>query len=180
VLVRLAVGVVLLIGAVGALGYAFHAEIVAISAGFLDTFGPLGIAIGFFLPDAFALPFIHDAFSFFGLVGGMGFWEVVAWASTGSLLGGAVGYWLGGRMAHTVWFQQVMAGRGAEAHALIDRYGIAAVAIGALSPFPYSIVCWASGALAMDFRVFLAVSLLRIPRVAFYLWLIQLGFMTVI
>ena len=38
------------------------------------------------------------------------------------------------------------------------------------------VCCWASGALRLDPRIFLAVSLLRIPRVAFYLWLIQIGF----
>jgi uncharacterized membrane protein YdjX (TVP38/TMEM64 family) len=49
------------------------------------------------------------------------------------------------------------------------------VALGAVSPLPYSISAWAAGALGMELRPFVLVSLLRIPRVGFYLWLIQIG-----
>ena len=45
---------------------------------------------------------------------------------------------------------------------------------------PYSFVCWTAGALGMDFRRFWLVSLLRIVRVVFYLWLIHVGVLTVI
>ena len=40
---------------------------------------------------------------------------------------------------------------------------------------PFSICCWASGALRLRPDLFFAVALLRIPRVAFYLWLIKIG-----
>jgi uncharacterized membrane protein YdjX (TVP38/TMEM64 family) len=49
------------------------------------------------------------------------------------------------------------------------------VAVAAITPLPYSIFCWAAGAGKLPFRRFLLVSLLRIVRVAGYLYLIQLG-----
>ena len=62
---------------------------------------------------------------------------------------------------------------------LVRRYGAYALALTALTPLPYSLGCWACGALKMRFSLFLWVSLLRIPRVAGYLALIYFGLLTV-
>ena len=164
---------------IGGLGLIFRQPILDASGAFVEVLGGPGIALGFFIPDAFAFPLPHEAFSTLGLFGGMPFWIVVAWASVGSLAGGSVGWVIGVRLSHTRWFRRIMAGRGAEANQLVGRYGKIAVAIGAVSPLPYSVCCWAAGALGMRFRPFFLVSLLRIPRVAFYLWLVQIGFLTV-
>ena len=73
-------------------------------------------------------------------------------------------------------FQRFVEGRGKDAWESVRRYGAAALALGALSPLPFSICCWASGALKLRPDIFFVVALLRIPRVAFYLWLIDIGF----
>ena len=39
--------------------------------------------------------------------------------------------------------------------------------------------CWAAGATKMAYLDFIVISLLRIPRVAAFLWLIQRGFVSV-
>ena len=44
----------------------------------------------------------------------------------------------------------------------------------------YSVACWGSGALNMRFKTFFLISLLRIPRVAFYLVLIDQGVLQVV
>ena len=90
-----------------------------------------------------------------------------------------MGYLIGSRLSHTTWFKRIMDRHGKDAHALVVRYGSTAVAIGALTPLPYFIVCWAAGALDMRYRRFIGWSLLRIPRVAGYLWLVDLGFLSV-
>jgi membrane protein YqaA with SNARE-associated domain len=72
----------------------------------------------------------------------------------------------------------LMASRGAEIHSLVRRYGLIALALATLTPLPYSLACWASGALGVPFFRFCAVSLLRIPRIAIFLWLIQEGFVS--
>jgi uncharacterized membrane protein YdjX (TVP38/TMEM64 family) len=72
----------------------------------------------------------------------------------------------------------MMARRGREVKLLVERYGVRALLFAALTPLPYSIACWAAGACEVRFRTFFLVSLSRIPRVIFYLWLIEQGFIT--
>ena len=164
---------------IGGLAWLWRDELVALGELFVAKLGLGGLFLGFFLPDALPLPLPHDVFSGLCLVGGVSFPVIVAVASTASLCGGSVGFTIGRRLSHTRWFRQVMARHGADAHAMVVRYGAVAVAIGALTPLPYFIVCWSAGALDMRYRRFIGWSLLRIPRVAGYLWLVQLGFLDV-
>ena len=174
----IAVGLVFTAIIVG-FGASFWEPMHALSREFVSTLGGPGICIGFFIPDAFSVPLPVDAFTTFGLLGGMGFWEVVAWASSGSLVGGCVGYHVGGWLRRFAWFQRFYGKRAEEMDELVKRYGAYALALTALTPLPYSLGCWACGALRMRFSLFLLVSLLRIPRVASYLALIYFGLLTV-
>ncbi len=171
--------IIVLVALVGGLAWLWHDELVALGGLFVEELGLAGLFLGFFLPDAFPVPLPHDVFSGLCLIGGMSFPVIVAVASTASLCGGTIGFTIGRRLSHTERFQQIMARHGTDAHALVVRYGPTAVAIGALTPLPYFIVCWSAGALNMRYRRFITWSLLRIPRVAGYLWLVQLGFLDV-
>jgi membrane protein YqaA with SNARE-associated domain len=177
---QMAYGLVGVIVAVTALAYTFRDPLLALSRRFVETFGGPGVALGYFLPDALFMPIPQEAVKTFALLGGMGFWEIVAWGVLGTLLGGPVGYWGGRLLARRPRVATMLARRGARAHAIVSRYGAHGVAIGALTPLPYSLTCWAAGALGLRFRTFLLVSLLRIPRVIFFLWLIELGALTVL
>ncbi len=178
ILIQFGIGLLLLMISLALVGYYFRQPLLNLSNTFVKTFGAYGVALGFFLPDAFTIPFPNDAFTFLGLQGGLGFWECVIWGSAGSLLGGTVGFWIGRLLGTTQWMINFFRSRGSEAYAITRRYGLVALAIAAFTPIPYSIVCWACGAVAIKFRHFLLISLLRIPRVALYLWLIQLGFIS--
>lgn len=171
-------GAAALVLGLGLVAYFFQEPLVRLSETFVRTLGGPGIAVGFFLPDAFTIPFPNDAFTAAGLLGGMSFPLVVAWGSLGSILGGHVGLLVGRRLSYTRWFRRFMATHGQEAYALSQRYGALALVLGALTPVPYSVTCWAAGALGMRLGVFSLISLLRIPRIAVYLWLIQLGFLS--
>lgn len=180
-IVRLTVvGVLLLMGVLGLVAYLLREPFVAISRGFVEQLHGFGVALGFYVPDAFTVPLPNDAFTTLGLVGGLGFWEVVAWGTLGSILGGITGYGVGRWLKRTRWFKRFMAKRGAEVHGLVRRYGVVALGAAALTPIPYSIACWAAGALDMRFGVFVAVSLLRFFRVAGYLYLIHMGVISII
>lgn len=174
-LIQTAIGIVVLMGLTFLAGRYFDAELRAIGFGFVDQFGGPGVAVCCAGPDAFPMPPPHELCMMFARLGGMPFWEVVAWATAGSLSGGTLGYIIGRQLSHAAWFRQMIEGRGRLAWQAIERHGPLALAMGALSPIPYSICCWASGAMQMRPLVFFLVSLLRIPRLAFYLWLIQLG-----
>ena len=161
------------------LGAAFWDPLHALSRTFVTHLGGPGIFLGFFIPDGFSVPMPVDAFTTFGLLGGIPFWEVVAWAASGSLLGGIVGYHVGGWLRRFQWFKRFYGKRAEEMDALVASYGAVALAATALTPLPYSLGCWAAGALKMPMPQFLLVSLLRIPRVAGYLALIHFGLITI-
>lgn len=166
---------------VAVLGWLFREPLLSVGRWFVDNFGGPGIAVGFFFPDAFTVPVPNDAFTAFGLWGGMPFWEVVAWGSLGSLCGGSVG-WLIGRyfIARSERLAAFMRRRGGDQmRAQINRGGRWFLAVAAVTPVPYSITCWAAGATELPYWQFIVVSLLRIPRVAVFLWLIQQGFVSI-
>ncbi|MCP4805581.1 MAG: hypothetical protein GY884_09570 [Proteobacteria bacterium] len=173
-------GIALLMLALGIGGKLWHEELVALSTTFVDSFGGWGVAFGFFYPDMIPVPGAHEAFSAAGLLGGLPFWAVVAWATLGSVTGGTLGFGLARALRRTERFQRFMTeGRGRYVHTLMQRYGTGALALCALAPVPYSVGCWSCGALDYPLWKFLAVSTLRAPRIAFYLWLIEAGLLAV-
>ena len=174
---RTIIGIVILMALLGVLGAYFREPLVTFSKVFVEKLGGPAIMGGIFLADGLMIPVPHDVLTGFGLLGGMEFWTVVALATIGSLSGGSVGYVLGRRLAHTRTVRAILDKRGKKMYALAQRYGMMAVAIGAVSPLPYSFTTWAAGALRMNFGQFILVSLLRAPRFAFYLWLIRVGFL---
>ena len=174
------IGIALLILAMMAVTFAFKEPILSLGKDFVDTLGPYGVALGFFLPDALTLPLPADAFSALALTGGMDFWTIVLFGSLGSLSGGCVGFSIGRMLSHTRFFRAFMSKRGAQVDRMMRRYGPWALLVAVLTPVPYSIACWGSGALNMRFRTFFLISLLRAPRVAFYLMLIDQGVLSVV
>ena len=85
-----------------------------------------------------------------------------------SVLAGSTGYFLGKRFGDSR-FGRLMLGRIREQHAtLIERRGVLAVAVAALTPLPFSLTCWAAGMLHMPFRRFLWPCWLRLPRFIVY------------
>lgn len=187
ILVRFAVVLVLLTALLGVLGAFFHEPIVRAAGRFVSLFGGWGVLAGFFLTDAFPVPVPPDVFSAAGLLGGLGcpgstacgargFWITVAWASTGSLVGSTLGFAIGRAASRTTWFRRVIARRGDVVTVLVERYGVWALVIGAVTPVNYCLTAWATGAGKLPWSRFFAVAWLRIPRVALYLWLMRLGF----
>lgn len=173
------VAILALIVGIGVLGYYFREPLMSVSERFVDLVGGPGIAVGYFIPDAFTVPIPNDAFGMFGVAGGISFWVVVFWGTLGSISGGCTGWVIGRRLRSTRLVDRFMSGRrGRGLETAILRYGIAVVAVAALTPLPYSLSAWAAGGVRLPFTTFVAVSLLRVIRVAGSLYLIELGLMT--
>lgn len=168
-------GLAALMGAIAVVSAYFKTQLLEVAEGFVRALGGLGVALGFFIPDAFTLPLPNDVATVLGLAGGLSFLEVTLWATAGSLLGGSVGYGIGRTLRKTSFVRRLFERRGGLVQNTMDRYGVAAVAVAAITPLPYSIFCWAAGAARVPFRQFLLVSQLRWIRVAGYLYVIQLG-----
>ncbi len=176
---RIAVAVVGLTAIGGAAGLLFKGPLEAFATRFVADWGGLGVAVGFFLSDAFAVPVPPDLFLALGYVGGMPVGALVAWGTGGSLAGGLTAYGLSRLLRTVPAVQRRLEARGEEARALLDRYGVTALAVGALTPLPYSLMAWTCAVLGMPLRTFVLVSLLRLVRVALYLGLVVAGVVAV-
>lgn len=168
-------GLLLLMGLLAIPVTLYKGELLDACRYFVSQFGGLGVALGFLIPDMVPIPFTQDIFTGMAVLGGMPFWEALVWATGGSLIGGSIGFWIGRGIGHTARFKRFVKGRGAQAHLLVQQRGSWAVAIGAVTPIPYSVICWSCGALDFPYGRLMLISLLRIPRIAFYLWLIVAG-----
>lgn len=170
-------GALVVLGIVLALISTFLKEPVeAWSKSFIGNTGVWGVGLGFFFPDAFTLPIPPDTFLLAGHLGGLPFWEIVVSASVGSIAGGTLGFMMIKRLSNQPRSRKWIHKKLSSGQVLMDQYGGLALALGALTPLPYSVICWACGAMGMNLRIFLAVSLLRIPRVIGYLWFIEVTY----
>jgi membrane protein YqaA with SNARE-associated domain len=173
ILLQTAVALVALVAGLAALSYFFKPEMEALSRLFIHKTGLWGVGLGFFLPDALTLPIPPDTFLVAGHLGGLGFWDMLVWASVGSILGGTSGYLMIRALSRHPSVSRWLDPKIKKGREFMDRYGLIALALGALTPIPYSMVCWACGAAGVRLVPFVLVSLLRIPRVALYLLLIE-------
>ena len=151
----------------------FKEPVEAWSKSFIAVTGLWGVAFGFMLPDALTLPIPPDTFLLAGYMGGLDFLSVALSASIGSIVGGTLGFLMIRHFSETAWVQKKLSAKLEWGKRFMSRYGTTALAIAALTPLPYSVICWACGATGMRIRTFLSVSLLRIPRVFAYLWFIE-------
>jgi membrane protein YqaA with SNARE-associated domain len=166
-------GLILLVALLTLLSSYFKPEMEAWSRSFISNTGAWGVGLGFFIPDAFTLPIPPDTFLVAGHLGGLDFWLILIWASIGSILGGCFGFLM---IRHFTTYPKIkkwLAPKIQRGEEFMQEYGLWALAVAALTPLPYSMICWACGAMGIRFMPFVAVSLLRIPRVAIYLLLIE-------
>jgi membrane protein YqaA with SNARE-associated domain len=168
-------GLLVLMGALAIPVMNYKDQLEEICHYFVEHFGGLGVAMGFLVPDMVPIPFTQDIFTGMAVIGGMGFLEAVCWATAGSLIGGSIGFFIGRSLGNTPRFQRFVKGRGSRAYSLVQERGSIAVIIGAVTPIPYSVVCWSCGALDFPYSRLMWISLLRAPRIAFYLALIVYG-----
>lgn len=90
-----------------------------------------------------------------------------------SSLAGVLGWYLGHTAASHRRIAARLANFSARHGVAVAKYGRLTVALGALTPLPFSITCWSAGALGMPLRQFFPMSLLRLPRyVVFYLLIV--------
>lgn len=171
---RLIAGVLFLLLVVGGLGWSFREPISALAEVFVRSFGALGVFFGMLVVDAYAFPpLAHEPILFFAYAGGMSFVEVTLAAGLGSFLAGPLGYLVGRGLARVGFVRNALTRTGLAV--LMRKHGVWVVALAAVSPLPFSASTYAAGAIGIPPGPFLAVCLLRFPKVAAYLGMIALG-----
>lgn len=177
-LLQTLIGAAVVVAVAGVAGLLLYDTLVTLGNLFVEKLGGPGVFVAFVITDGLGVPVPPDTFAMFALTGGMPYPTVVLWGSIGSICGGVVGYTVGRKLGQTRRMDRLASRKRGQIDALVDRYGALAIAIAALTPLPYPFAAWAAGATRMELRVFLLVSLLRIPRVAGYLLLIEFGLVT--
>lgn len=90
-----------------------------------------------------------------------------------SVAAGCVGWMIGRWLGHRDFARRRIAALRAQHGDFIERYGFWAIVLGAVTPLPYSVTCWAGGAVGLSFtKVLLASLVFRVPRFVLYYWLI--------
>lgn len=180
-LIKTLIGFVVLLAILALVGQLCKEPITKFSQGYVNKLGWVGVFFGYLSIAAFLIPFPDDAFSAFGLVGGMTYSTVVLAGSMGSITGGVIGYYVGDSLKHTRWYTRLMIRYGKEVKGIIHQYGAIGLVVAALTPLPYSPATWVCGAAGMPFKQFFVISFYcRIIKTALYVWLIQVGVLSFI
>ena len=174
-LIKALLGLVIFIVLMVTLGILFEEEMAQATSWVVDKIGFWGLAAILMLTDTLVTPFppdillviiskTHLAERWPFYVGILGCISVAA-----GMTGYSIGRWLG----HFQWSRKLFGQFEQEHHEFIQKYGFWAVAIGSVTPLPYSVTCWTAGVLNIRWHTVLLASILfRIPRIYAYYWLL--------
>jgi len=82
-----------------------------------------------------------------------------------NVIASAIGYFIGMKFGLPILKYLTSETIVTKAHQLFEKYGVLAVAIGAFTPIPYTIVVFLGGIAKMDFKKFIIAGILgRVPR----------------
>nr|WP_305907307.1 VTT domain-containing protein [Methylomarinum sp. Ch1-1]MDP4520048.1 VTT domain-containing protein [Methylomarinum sp. Ch1-1] len=159
----------------GGLGFWLEEEMSMLTNWVVDRIGFTGLCLILLITDTFVTPFLPDilllviaksdlAEHWLAYVFILGAVSVCA-----GMLGWSIGRWLG----HFSLTQRLYGPITAEQQDFVRKYGFWGVALGAITPLPYSFTCWTAGVIGLRWPKVLAASLLfRIPRMILYYLLI--------
>jgi membrane protein YqaA with SNARE-associated domain len=141
----------------------------------VNSFGLPGIALGIFISDTFTFPIPPDTYIFLAVASNLRVMEVLVTVCVVSVLAGNVAYFLGPLLTRVPFLNKKIEQFRPQGQDLFLRYGVWTVVIGALTPLPYSVVCWFAGLYKMPYGRFFFATLFRIPRMIGYYYLFKLG-----
>lgn len=173
--VKLLLGLALLGGLVALLAHVLRDEVSSIATTLVTRLGLLGIAAGVFAADSVNVPVPVQAYQLAVVAKGGPQAPALVVMVVASILGGHLGYFLGGRLAHRRWVRRILLRLVRGREHLWERYGYRALLVAAVIPFPYSGLCWFSGLKGVPYRRFVWLMVLRIPKVLLYYAMIRAG-----
>ena len=175
-LIKALIALLAFIAIMGILGYVFEEELIAITTWVVERVGFAGLAAILMVTDTLVTPFPPDILlvviaksrlsedwplyiSVLGLV---------------SVIAGMTGYSIGRWLGHFQWSQRLFGEFRDDHRDFLRKYGFWGIALGSITPLPYSVTCWTAGVLSLRWTTVLAASLLfRIPRFFLYYWLLS-------
>jgi membrane protein YqaA with SNARE-associated domain len=172
---RVLLGLVLMIGVVFALGRLLRPELEAFGRGFVGRYGLVGMGLGTFIADGFHLPVPPQFYMLLGITSGVPPTRTLTAICLGSFLGGWTGFLVSGRFLRfervARWFDRPRR----LTMAVVARYGAWALIGVSVLPIAYSVLCYLCGLSGVSRRSFFVVSVLRVPRLFVYYYIVHLG-----
>lgn len=169
------VGLVVLLGVAGMTGWLLRDPVVEAGRWFVDALGPAGLFTAVTLVDASPVPMTNEPLVLLALGGGLGPWTIFAIVSGASVLAGFVGHVSGALVDRRLPIGDYVERKQPEAARWIRTRGAWGVAVAAVLPMPYALATWTAGAMGVPLRHVMLASLLRVPKTAFYVWLLTTG-----
>ena len=175
-LIKALLALIAFIVGMSVLGFMFEDELTAGTTWVVDRIGFIGLAAILMVTDTLVTPFPPDILLVVIAKSPLSQdWPLyVGILGIVSVIAGMTGYGIGRWLGHFQWSQRLF-GEFKEGHrTFIRKYGFWAVAIGSITPLPYSVTCWTAGVLGIRWTMVLAASVLfRIPRIYLYYWLLS-------
>ena len=164
-----------LIGALALTSRYFERELILVTTTVYEHLGFAGLAAILGVTDSVISPIPPDLLLVVVAKSKLAetWWIVVPTLGVLSSLSGLLGWAISRRVGRTR-LPQLLFGRFQRYNAaLVERYGTLAVALGAVTPIPFSVTCWTAGMFRLPFERVAWVTLLRIPRFVGYYLLIR-------
>jgi len=168
ILIGTIVSLIIVISIAGFLGFLYSDSITEITELIAKKTGFLGLVLIILIADSLIPAFptdiilliiakssLNDEWGIYILI--IGITSIIA-----GVFGWNIGQWIRNKTNFDFMFKHKNNSN------LLQKYGSLGVAIGALTPIPFSITCWTAGFLEMPFRDFLLASFFRIPRYFIY------------
>ncbi|MCO6433085.1 YqaA family protein [Nitrosomonas nitrosa] len=174
-LIKAIIALVVFVLFMSTLGYLFEAELTVATDWLVSRIGFLGLCLILLVTDTLVTPFPPDILLLVIAKSPLAqYWSTyVLVLGIVSSIAGMLGWGIGRRLGHLEFVKRNLGEFKEDHREFIRRYGYWAVAIGSITPFPFSLTCWAAGVMGLrGITVFLAALTFRIPRFFLYYWLI--------
>ncbi len=149
----------------------FEDQLAALGGWLYGRFGYLGAVLYVFFVDMLILPASMDLV--FAFLEDINPWKMAFVLGGASIAGGCIGYWIARSFNRFSFVEKFSRSFRDQGEALLHRYGGWAVCIAGITPLPFSSTMWVAGVLKVPFYEVFLGSLIRIPRVLLYYYLIQ-------
>jgi membrane protein YqaA with SNARE-associated domain len=166
---------VVLFAIVATLAIFFKDPITSIAHQLVDNLGIVGIFLGVLAADGLMFPIPPTTYLFIAVAAGIPIIPVLIAAAVAGLLGGAMAYGLGPTLQKVPFLNRRIEAFRPRGEQLFKRWGSWTIAIAAVTPLPFSLICWFAGIYRMPFKRFISVSAVRAPRLLVYYGIFTLG-----
>lgn len=171
-LIKLGFVLIVLFFVVLLLGLTIREPIESVAAVAVERYGLIGLFLAVMCVDT--IPGLtNEPLLLLASSGGLSYWSIFLSASFGSVTGGVLGWFIGGRLRGFKPLKERISRYGIEG--FFHQYGGRTIAIAAVLPIPFALTTWAAGASGVELRTLLLGAIWRVPKTFFYLTLIHFG-----